>query len=167
MADLRVGLVGAGGVGQRHAQTLARLPEVRLVAVTDVDAPRAEELAREHDAQPCPDVEALLATSGLDGVWVCLPPFAHGATERLVLEAGLPFFVEKPLAVDLATAQDVAAMVSRSGVVTGTGYHWRYMPGVERAVEVLDGSPGRLAPPARAGKGAPRRPGARRGPPPG
>src|SRR3954451_5580679 len=112
MADLRVGLVGAGGVGQRHAQTLARLPEVRLVAVTDVDAPRAEELARGPDAPPPPPAEAplppsRLAPAGRAAVWVCLPPFAHGATERRVLEAGLPFFVEKPLAVDLATAQDV------------------------------------------------------------
>src|SRR4051812_18555221 len=130
MVELRAGLVGAGGVGERHAQTLARLDGVRLVAVTDVDADRTEDLARRHDAQACPDVEALLATSRLDAVWVCLPPFAHGATERLLLEAGLPFFVEKPLAVDLATAQELAGQVLRSGVVTATGYHWRCMPGV-------------------------------------
>ena len=145
MAELRAALVGAGGVGERHAQTLARLDGVRLVAVTDVDAARTEELARRHDAQACPDVEALLDTPGLDAVWVCLPPFAHGPTERLLLEAGLPFFVEKPLAVDLARAEELAALVSRSGVVTGTGYHWRCMPGVERAAEVLAGSPVRLA----------------------
>src|SRR3954464_7718756 len=90
VSGLRVGLVGAGGVGQRHAQTLAGLDGVRLVAVTDVDAARTEELARRHDARAYPDVEALLAASGLDAVWVCLPPFAHGASERLLLEAGLP-----------------------------------------------------------------------------
>ena len=145
MAELRAGLVGAGGVGERHAQTLARLDGVRLVAVTDVDAARADELARRHDAQAYPDVEAMLASARLDAVWVCLPPFAHGPTERLVIEAGLPMFVEKPLSVDLATAQEVAALVARAGLVTGTGYHWRCMPGVERAVEVLDGSAVRVA----------------------
>jgi len=145
MVELRAGLVGAGGVAERHAQTLARLDGVRLVAVTDVDAARAEDLAQRHDAQPCPDVDALLDTHGLDAVWVCVPPFAHGPTERAVLEAGLPLFVEKPLSVDLATAEELAALVARSGVVTGTGYHWRCMPGVERAAEVLEGTAVRLA----------------------
>jgi myo-inositol 2-dehydrogenase / D-chiro-inositol 1-dehydrogenase len=144
MSQLRVGLVGAGGVGVRHATTLAGLDGVRLVAVADVDADRAQDLARRHGATPCPDVEALLGER-LDAVWLCLPPFAHGPAEQLVLEAGLPFFVEKPLAANLADAERIAASVADSGVVTATGYHWRGMPGVDRAREVLDGSPVRLA----------------------
>jgi predicted dehydrogenase len=145
MSELRAGLVGAGGVGVRHAATLAGLDGVRLVAVTDVDADRAQDLARRHDATACPDVEAMLGGERLDAVWLCLPPFAHGPAERLVLEAGLPFFVEKPLAANLADAERIAATVAASGVVTATGYHWRGMPGVDRAREVLDGSPVRLA----------------------
>jgi predicted dehydrogenase len=145
VSGLRVGLVGAGGVGERHAQTLAGLDDVRLVAVTDVDPARAQALADQHEAMACPDVEALLGTSGLDAVWLCLPPFAHGPTERLVLDAGLPFFVEKPVAVDLETAQEVARRVADSGTITATGYHWRCMPGVERAQEVLAEAPVRLA----------------------
>jgi myo-inositol 2-dehydrogenase / D-chiro-inositol 1-dehydrogenase len=145
MGELRVGLVGAGGVGERHAETLAGLDGVRLVAVTDVDPARAQGLAERHAAAACPDVEALLGTAGLDAVWLCLPPFAHGPAEELVLDAGLPFFVEKPLAVSVADAERIAVRVAASGVVTATGYHWRGMPGVERAREVLDGSPVRLA----------------------
>ena len=145
MGELRVGLVGAGGVGARHAQTLGGLDGVRLVAVTDVDAQRAEELAAEHDAVVRPDVEALLGAERLDAVWLCLPPFAHGPAEALVLDAGLPFFVEKPLSADLAEAERIAARVAASGVVTATGYHWRCMPGVDRARAALDGAPVRLA----------------------
>jgi predicted dehydrogenase len=145
VSGLKVGLVGAGGVGERHAETLSGLDGVRLVAVADVDPARAQGLAERHDATPCPDVEALLGTAGLDAVWLCLPPFAHGPTERLVLDAGLPFFVEKPVAVDLATAEDIARRVADSGTVTATGYHWRCMPGVERAQELLADAPVRLA----------------------
>jgi predicted dehydrogenase len=145
MSELRAGLVGAGGVAARHADTLAGLDGVRLVAVTDVDASRAQDLAQRHDATVCPDVEALLDGQRLDAVWICLPPFAHGPTELLVLEAGLPFLVEKPLAVGLVDAETIAAKVAATGVVTATGYHWRGMPGVERAREVLAREPVRLA----------------------
>ena len=44
-----------------------------------------------------------------DAVYIMLPPFAHGAAEELVIERRMPFFVEKPVAIDLATAQTVAA----------------------------------------------------------
>ncbi|WP_218566613.1 Gfo/Idh/MocA family protein [Vallicoccus soli] len=145
MDGLRAGLVGAGGVGARHAQVLAGLEGVSLVAVTDTDAGRARALADEHGATAYPDLDALLAAPGLDAVWLCLPPFAHGDAERAVVAAGLPFLVEKPLAADLATAEAVAAEVAAAGLVTATGYHWRGMPGVERAREALDGTPVRLA----------------------
>lgn len=143
--SLRVGLVGAGGVGARHAATLASLDGVRLVAVSDVDGERARVLAAQHGARSCPSLEALLETGGLDAVWLCLPPFAHGEPERAVLEAGLPFFVEKPLAADLHTAGEIAGLVEARGLVTGTGYHWRCMAGMERAAEVLADAPVRLA----------------------
>jgi myo-inositol 2-dehydrogenase/D-chiro-inositol 1-dehydrogenase len=143
--DLRVGLVGAGGVGARHAATLTALDGVRLVAVTDVDSVRAGSLAHEHGARAHGDAAAMLAAEPLDAVWLCLPPFAHGECERAVLDAGVPFFVEKPLALDLGTAEEVAGVVEERGTVTGTGYHWRCMPGVERAAEILGESPVRVA----------------------
>jgi predicted dehydrogenase len=80
-----------------------------------------------------------------DAVYVCVPPFAHGPAERLVLDRGLPLFVEKPVALDVATADDIARRVAASGVVTGTGYHWRYLDVVERARTLLTDSPASLA----------------------
>ncbi len=145
MAQLRVGLAGAGGVGARHAVTIGGLQGVRLVGVTDVDAVRARALADQHGAEVFPDLDSLLTGGRLDAIWLCLPPFAHGEPERAVLEAGLPFFVEKPLAADLATAEGIAASVADRGIVTATGYHWRAMPGVERAAEILADHPVRLA----------------------
>ena len=145
MAQLRVGLAGAGGVGARHASTIGGLPDVRLVGVTDVDAGRARALADQQDAEVFPDLEALLTSGRLDALWLCLPPFAHGEPERAVLESGLPFFVEKPLAADLATAERIAESVADKQIVTATGYHWRAMAGVGRAAEILADHPVRLA----------------------
>src|SRR3954467_8143899 len=59
MPATRVGLVGAGGVAQRHARVLSALPEVQLAAVTDVVPEAAAELAGEYGARALPDVTAL------------------------------------------------------------------------------------------------------------
>ena len=57
----------------------------------------------------------MLDAEGLDAAYVCVPPFAHGAPELAVFERGLPFFVEKPLAADLETAEQIATRGPRSG----------------------------------------------------
>ena len=74
-----------------------------------------------------------------------MPPFAHGEPELAVLERGLPLFVEKPLARDLATAERIAEAVRSAGVPTATGYHWRGLSTVAAAREVVAGAPPRLA----------------------
>jgi predicted dehydrogenase len=140
---VRAGLVGAGGVGARHARTLAGFDDVDLVAICDPVAAAAEALAGEVDARHVPDLTGLLAV-GLDAVWLCVPPFAHGELELSVVRAGLPFFVEKPLAADLGVAEHVAAAVAAAGLPTATGYHWRHLDTVERARSALAGAAVRL-----------------------
>jgi predicted dehydrogenase len=75
---------------------------------------------------------------------VCVPPFAHGDLELELVAAGLPFFVEKPLAADLSVAERVAAAVASAGLPTATGYHWRHLDTVDRARDALRGRQVRL-----------------------
>lgn len=91
------------------------------------------------------DFQALLDDEELDAVYICVPPFAHGEPEDEALDRGLPFFVEKPVARDLETAEQIAERVEASGLVTAVGYHWRYMDTVEEAQERLADNPARLA----------------------
>jgi predicted dehydrogenase len=143
VAPRRIGFVGTGGVAHRHARVLGGLPGVDLVAATDVDPACAAVFAEAHRVRAVPDLDALLG-EGLDAVYVCVPPFAHGELERAVVRAGLPFFVEKPLAADLAVAENVVAAVAAAGLPTATGYHWRHLDTVRRARALLAGRPVRL-----------------------
>ncbi|WP_307248673.1 Gfo/Idh/MocA family protein [Catenuloplanes indicus] len=138
-----MGLVGAGGVAQRHARVLSSLPDVQVTAVTDVVPEAAAALAGPHGARVAPDVAALL-NEPLDAVYICVPPFAHGPAERAVIEAGLPLFVEKPISVDITTAQDIADTVAERGLLTAVGHHWRYLAVVEEARKLLADRPVRL-----------------------
>jgi predicted dehydrogenase len=145
MSGIRVGIVGAGAIAGRHAGVLAGFDDVRVAAVADPVLERAEELAGQVGATAYASHLELLDREGLDALYICVPPFAHGPPERAAIDAGLPFFVEKPLAVDLATAASIAAAVAERGLVTATGYHWRYLDTFERAQELLAGNPARLA----------------------
>jgi myo-inositol 2-dehydrogenase/D-chiro-inositol 1-dehydrogenase len=143
MRRCRVGLVGAGNVAQRHARVLSGFDDVQLMGVTDVAPEAAAGLADQFGCRVFGDVPSLVGAE-LDAVYVCVPPFAHGPAEDVVLSAGLPMFVEKPVAVDLETAERIGALVTQSGVLTAVGHHWRYLEVVERAQHLLAGRPVRM-----------------------
>ncbi|HEX2073721.1 MAG TPA: Gfo/Idh/MocA family oxidoreductase [Geodermatophilus sp.] len=130
--SVRVGLVGAGGVGARHGRTLAGFGDVEIVGVADAVPGAADQLAAELGVPVAADVDDLLRRAP-DAVWLCVPPFAHGELERTVVAAGVPFFVEKPLASGLGVAEEVAAAVEAAGLPTATGYHWRHLDTVAAA----------------------------------
>lgn len=143
MRTCRVGLVGAGGVAQRHARVLGSFADVELVGVTDVTRSAAARLADTHSTRAFADVDDLLA-AGPDAVYVCVPPFAHGPVEEAVVAAGVPMFVEKPVAVDLDTAERIATLVEQRRLLTAVGHHWRYLRVVAQARELLADRPVRM-----------------------
>ncbi|MET8526824.1 Gfo/Idh/MocA family oxidoreductase [Micromonospora sp. NPDC005172] len=143
MVRCRVGLVGAGGVAQRHARVLSGFEDVEFVGVTDVVPEAASALVAEHGGQHFGDVAELLAAAP-DAVYVCVPPFAHGPAEEAVVDAGVPMFVEKPVAVDLGTAERIADLVARRGLRTAVGHHWRYLSVLDQARDLLADRPVRM-----------------------
>lgn len=140
----RIGFIGAGGIANRHFGVLEQFDDVAIVAIADVDMARATDAAARFGARAFDDAAAMLAAVELDALYICVPPFAHGEPERLAIEHKLPFFVEKPVALDLGTAEDVAAAVDRLGLVTAVGYHWRYLDTVDEVRALLSATPARL-----------------------
>jgi myo-inositol 2-dehydrogenase/D-chiro-inositol 1-dehydrogenase len=141
MPTTRIGFVGAGYVAGRHADSLAGMDGVQVAAVAEPLAERRESFADRTGARPYDDQRAMLSAEELDAVYICVPPGAHGAPEKAALERDLPFFVEKPLSATADTAERIAAAVARRGLITATGYHWRYLPAVEEAAKLLATSP--------------------------
>jgi predicted dehydrogenase/glycosyltransferase involved in cell wall biosynthesis len=140
----RIGFIGAGGIAQRHLGVLGEFDDVEVVAVVDVDQARAVEAASRSGGRAFRDAAAMLEEVALDALFICIPPFAHGEPERLAIAHGLPFFVEKPIALDLAAAETIAAAVADSGLVTAAGYHWRYLDTVDEIKGLLAVTPARL-----------------------
>ncbi|WP_084961166.1 Gfo/Idh/MocA family protein [Thermoactinospora rubra] len=141
----RIGLIGAGNVAARHAEVLSGFSDVVIAGIADTDLRRAEALATRHGAPAYGGHADLLDAGGLDAVYVCVPPFAHGNPELDTLSCNVPIFVEKPLALDLATAEKISAELERRGLPSAVGHHWRYLDVLDRARDLLDGREIRLA----------------------
>lgn len=137
-ARCRIGFVGTGGVAARHATNLAAFDDVELVAATDLDPGRAGAFAAAHHLEAVPDLAALIGAR-IDAAYVCVPPFAHGAAEKALADAGIALFVEKPMAAELEPAEQIAERIAAAGVLTRVGHHWRCAAPVHQAAELLRG----------------------------
>ncbi len=110
-SELRVGIVGTGRMGGRHARNIhTYVGDARLVAVMDVDIDRADQIAAWAGAAVFTDGEALIASDGVDAVIIASPDPTHAALAFASLEQRKPVLVEKPLATELG---DAAALVDR------------------------------------------------------
>jgi myo-inositol 2-dehydrogenase/D-chiro-inositol 1-dehydrogenase len=144
MEPTRVGLVGAGYIAGRHATCLGQLPAARVVGVADPRADRAAALARACGAPAYASGAELLDAQELDALYLCVPPHAHGGLELEAVRRGLPLFVEKPLAADQGTAEELADRIEAAGLLTAVGYHWRYLDTLEEARRLLAGAPAQM-----------------------
>ncbi|MDP9813000.1 putative dehydrogenase [Rhizobium tibeticum] len=144
MDKTRIGFIGVGGIAHRHLDILAGFDDVALVAFADLDLGRASEAASRFGAKAFASHQAMLDAEALDAVYICIPPFAHGDAERELIQRGVPFFVEKPITLDLALAEELATMIARAKLITAVGYHWRYLDTVEEARRLLVENPAQL-----------------------
>ncbi|MDB5612794.1 MAG: putative dehydrogenase [Devosia sp.] len=144
MSKTRIGFIGVGGIAQRHLGVLESLPDVELAGFADPDFNRAVDAASRYGAKAYGDHDGLLGDTSLDAVYICIPPFAHGAAERAVIARGLPFFVEKPISLELSLAETLASEVAAAGLITAVGYHWRYLDTVDEAKRILADRPAQM-----------------------
>jgi len=129
-AAARIAFIGAGNhATQSLYPNIAHLPEFDLVAVCDLDAGRAEHAARRFGApRVFTDVAALLGEVELDGACVCGPAEMHHQVGLQLLQRGLPVWMEKPPALDLAGARELVACAAEQGTWGMVGFMKRFAP---------------------------------------
>ncbi|MDI5972195.1 Gfo/Idh/MocA family oxidoreductase [Streptomyces sp. SL13] len=125
---MRIGLIGTGRIGAFHAETLAGLPAVTGVVVHDADERSARAVGDRIGATRAADLDGLLG-SGVDGVVIAAPTFAHAELILAAARAGLPVFCEKPVAGTLQETDAVLAALDGTGVPLHIGFQRRFDAG--------------------------------------
>ncbi len=137
MSTLRVGIVGSGFGGAVHAPAYALHPRFEVVAIASPS--NAERVARERKIpQAFRSVEDMLAGAQIDVVSVASPPFDHHRSVLAALAAGKHVLCEKPFALNLAQAEEMAAAAERAGVAHALAFEFRYVPAVIAMKELID-----------------------------
>ena len=135
---LRVGIVGAGTISGKYSVSLARLPQLRVTAVADLDLARAQALADEHPgARPLP-LDDLLAADDVDVVLNLTQPAQHADIAQAALAAGKHVYGEKPLAITVAEGRDVLKAATAAGLRVGCAPDTVLGTGVQTARAVVD-----------------------------
>lgn len=139
MKEIKIGFIGSGGNANGHMNRLSEMEGANVVAICDIVPEKAQNAAEKHDAEPYTEHRKMLERDDLDAIYLSLPVFVHGQPELDVIERGLPFFVEKPVAINMDIAREVEAAVTKAGLITCVGYQLRYLGSTKITKEILTG----------------------------
>ena len=146
MAKYRVALVGCGGMGRSHLKTLAAMEEFEVVGLCDVAA-ESIALSREicGEVAGFEDYSAMYDELKPDVVTVATQTRGHHGPTVAALERGISVLCEKPIAIDLAEADDMVAAAEKSGAKLAINQQNHVNPAVRKGQQMVrEGAIGEL-----------------------
>lgn len=141
---LRAGVIGIGFIGKAHIEALRRLNGVELTAIADLADPkqRAAELGVPHGYG---GYQEMVDSGSIDVLHICTPNAQHSDAALYALQKGVHVVCEKPLAVSLRQAEQMAQAAKTSGRVHAVNFHNRFYPMIYEARQrVKSGEAGRI-----------------------
>lgn len=130
----RVGLIGCGGMGRHHLKTLKTLPEFKIVGICDIAPAAVEKTGQEFEIpMQFSDVEKMLSSVELDLVTVATQTRGHHAPTVAAARRGISVLCEKPIAIDLAEADEMVETARRSGAKLAIHQQNHVNPGIRKA----------------------------------
>ena len=136
---LKIGIIGAGRIGKLHANNLVnRVPDAELVAVSDVYAPAAKELAEKLNIPKWyDDYHKILENPDVEAVFICSSTDTHSPISIEAARAGKHIFCEKPIDHDLDKIKVVLEEVKKAGVKYQVGFNRRFDRNFKHVHEVV------------------------------
>jgi len=136
MKRVRIAVAGAGIIGLRHIEEIAKSRTSVLSAIVDV-SPKAAEVARRSSVQLYGSLSELFAFGVPDGVVLATPNQLHVEHALECIRAGVPALVEKPIAHTLAEGIRLCEAAERANAKLLVGHHRNHSPILHKACEVI------------------------------
>ena len=134
---LKVGLLGAGRIGNVHAEVIVAHRESELVSVSDVFAENAEKLAAHYDAKVATSDE-IIADENIDAVLIATSTDTHSDFIEAATAAGEAVLCEKPVDLDLDRAKACKANADKTGMPVMVGFNRRFDPNFQALKAAAD-----------------------------
>ncbi len=139
MNKLKIAVIGLGYLGKFHAEKLANIPEVELVALVDINLKRVEKVYKKLkeqfgiSPQVLTDYKKIL--DKVDAVSIVTSTITHYEIAKFFLEAGKAVFLEKPLTHDLKQAEELVEISLKKNLPFQIGYIERFQPAVKELLK--------------------------------
>lgn len=138
MKKLRIGVIGCGRVAVMHLGSIALLDDAELIACCDIKKDRAESAAKKYNAKAYASYEEMLDKEALDAVHICLPHYLHSKAACYAFEKGVHVLTEKPMDVDLESAEHAVRKAQEKGVLYGVIFQCRYNNAAQLVKKAVD-----------------------------
>jgi predicted dehydrogenase len=135
MKKLRVGVVGVGYLGRFHAEKYARMNDVELIGIVDINKSQAEEVARKYNTKAYPSHQYLFGI--VDAVSIVVPTPAHYAVAKDFLENNIDVLIEKPMSETTEEADDLIRFSKSRGLIIQVGHLERFNPAVVAIRDII------------------------------
>jgi predicted dehydrogenase len=136
--EIRLGLIGCGGIGELRAAAIKRLPAHRMVSLSDIDQDRAQAVSAKYGGTVEADWRQLIKSGDLDAVVISTPPHLHASMCIAALEAGKHVLCEKPLARTPDECRRILEAAAQNDRFVATGFNYRFYPSIEKARALFD-----------------------------
>lgn len=145
MTILGAAIIGCGAIAPLHAKAIASIEGTRLLAAADSDADQAEAFGKQYGCGVVQNYRELLGRADIDVVHLCTPHYLHAQMAIDFLNAGKHVLTEKPMAMDIPTAQLMLEAADHSKGQLGVVFQNRYnKPSMRIRQTIDDGTLGRL-----------------------
>lgn len=138
MNTLKVGVIGCGSISRhRHLPEYGANKHVEIVAVCDIVAERAEEMATQYNAKAYTDYNEVIAIAEIDIISVCLPNALHAPVSIAASKAGKHVLVEKPMATSKEEALSMIEAAEASNKKLMVAHNQRFVKSHQKAKEII------------------------------
>ncbi|OKP91628.1 oxidoreductase [Paenibacillus helianthi] len=138
MSTIGAAIIGCGAIAPLHARAILSMEGARLVAVADSDPERAAQAAQDYGCESVTDYKQLLGRTDIGIIHLCTPHHLHAAMAVEFLQAGHHVLTEKPMAIDVSSAQRMQEAAAVSKGQLGVVFQNRYNEPSIRIKETID-----------------------------
>ena len=135
MEPVKVAVIGTGVMGSYHLKNYAKMDDVELVGVYDVDIERARAKAAEFGTTAYDSLDELI--KHVDAVSIVTPTTTHFEVAKKFLSAGIPCLIEKPLATTKKDCQSLISLAKENGTFFIVGHVERFNPAIRALADIL------------------------------
>lgn len=136
---IKVGIIGPGGIGYTHFETLRRLQNVEVVGIAARDINRAKFYRKKFNIETIySDYRELIDNREIEAVHIATPNYLHYSQVKYAIEAGKHVMCDKPLGLNSKETGELMALAERKKIAHAINFNFRFFPLVRQAKEICE-----------------------------